>query len=655
MSESVWKQRAESLIKERQTERKKLEYTLKLQVEQEAQEINQLKARLAKEVDKCTSEYEQFKSQHPAHSIVQDIHELQGQVHRLDATKHALFLHIKFGELRYPPIYFCRLLFEGEMECGNYISALEAFLNIHSLLLITEKLPKLSKSIKEFMERARKEQLDSLFPEQLRKAQEAAGWPNQLDLSEEKQQQNIAFMEAFQKMLTYEHTFSPSEGVETTMGILMEPIRIRFHYHFSTDRPTNRLDKPEWFLEHLRALAVQEGDFVHRFLQPENISIDIHTLYLQELGKLAREKLFNNLSLILGLQSEEERRVLLNGTIEVAIEYLEEEDVGEFVEMAREAFDAWVHSVHAQAMTAYEEALTAAEAGDFISDIKDELERWLALIVKLSLLPSMQYRVFEKTVIALMTRVLNKLEYECPLSNMSSSEAEHCQSMLTDVQDLKDYVTGWGEDLGLLELAASVEFRKNAGYDATKLPGTVFHKTIQALVALQDKINGRLENYVMDGFSTGATLWANAMFYVEEEVSHGDEMHDGLRRALVELEPRIKLIQSNSIVLANVLVRINDFILNKLILRNYFSHSGALKFQRDLRLLTQVLGDTRPVQMALQPTSDAAVLLANENNQRLVRLLEDEDVEEATRLLQEMNIESLPLETCEQVLASAKK
>lgn len=33
--------------------------------------------------------------------------------------------------------------------------------------------------------------------------------------------------------------------------VLVEPIKVRFLFHFATDRPTNRLDKPEWFLSHL--------------------------------------------------------------------------------------------------------------------------------------------------------------------------------------------------------------------------------------------------------------------------------------------------------------------------------------------------------------------------------------------------------------------
>lgn len=39
------------------------------------------------------------------------------------------------------------------------------------------------------------------------------------------------------------------------VDVLMEPILLRFRYHFDGARPTNRLDKPEWFLTHILALV----------------------------------------------------------------------------------------------------------------------------------------------------------------------------------------------------------------------------------------------------------------------------------------------------------------------------------------------------------------------------------------------------------------
>ncbi|CAN0560977.1 unnamed protein product, partial [Ectocarpus sp. 12 AP-2014] len=36
---------------------------------------------------------------------------------------------------------------------------------------------------------------------------------------------------------------------------LLEPVAVRFRFHFEGERPTNRVDRPEWFLSFLlRAL-----------------------------------------------------------------------------------------------------------------------------------------------------------------------------------------------------------------------------------------------------------------------------------------------------------------------------------------------------------------------------------------------------------------
>jgi hypothetical protein len=42
-------------------------------------------------------------------------------------------------------------------------------------------------------------------------------------------------------------TTSPS----SPMSCLITPLQLRFKFHFDTDRPTNRLDKPEWYFTHI--------------------------------------------------------------------------------------------------------------------------------------------------------------------------------------------------------------------------------------------------------------------------------------------------------------------------------------------------------------------------------------------------------------------
>ncbi|KAK4997695.1 hypothetical protein LTR66_002925 [Elasticomyces elasticus] len=53
------------------------------------------------------------------------------------------------------------------------------------------------------------------------------------------------------------------------LEVLVHPLSLRFDYHFAGDRPTNRLDKPEYFLNHITDLLNTYGSFVEDSLQPE--------------------------------------------------------------------------------------------------------------------------------------------------------------------------------------------------------------------------------------------------------------------------------------------------------------------------------------------------------------------------------------------------
>ncbi|KAE8335920.1 hypothetical protein BDV24DRAFT_155604 [Aspergillus arachidicola] len=52
------------------------------------------------------------------------------------------------------------------------------------------------------------------------------------------------------------------------LEVMVHPLELRFKYHFSGDRPTNRLDKPEYFLAHVMDLINNFGGFFASSLQP---------------------------------------------------------------------------------------------------------------------------------------------------------------------------------------------------------------------------------------------------------------------------------------------------------------------------------------------------------------------------------------------------
>ncbi|OCL09950.1 hypothetical protein AOQ84DRAFT_254038, partial [Glonium stellatum] len=63
-------------------------------------------------------------------------------------------------------------------------------------------------------------------------------------------------------------TESKPPAVLFPLEVLVQPLEMRFRYHFEGDRPTNRLDKPEYFLSHIITLLNSYNNFVLDNLQP---------------------------------------------------------------------------------------------------------------------------------------------------------------------------------------------------------------------------------------------------------------------------------------------------------------------------------------------------------------------------------------------------
>lgn len=50
--------------------------------------------------------------------------------------------------------------------------------------------------------------------------------------------------------------------------VLVQPLEMRFRYHFDGDKPTNRIDRPEYFLSHITSLLNDYSGFVVDYVQP---------------------------------------------------------------------------------------------------------------------------------------------------------------------------------------------------------------------------------------------------------------------------------------------------------------------------------------------------------------------------------------------------
>ena len=64
------------------------------------------------------------------------------------------------------------------------------------------------------------------------------------------------------------HNTVASPIILLPLDVMIRPIELRFRYHFYGKQPTNRLDKPEYFLSHALDLTEANNDFLLDFLQP---------------------------------------------------------------------------------------------------------------------------------------------------------------------------------------------------------------------------------------------------------------------------------------------------------------------------------------------------------------------------------------------------
>lgn len=90
--------------------------------------------------------------------------------------------------------------------------------------------------------------------------------------------------------------FSP---LSLAMQELIHPLLKRFHYHFSGNRPTNRRDKPEWYMRQVLQWIEDHAKFIESNVQPlyepNNALMD----FSRGLVQLAVEKLVKDTPVLL--------------------------------------------------------------------------------------------------------------------------------------------------------------------------------------------------------------------------------------------------------------------------------------------------------------------------------------------------------------------
>ncbi len=162
------------------------------------------------------------------------------------------------------------------------------------------------------------EQLRQLVTVAFRSSLTGLDWPIPLPLDRNLEDAALRqFSEAFAQAISLYKRCSTifrlvsSFSEETLPSVLLpfelmaEPLKVRFLYHFDSKRKTNRLDKPEWFFNHITAVIDDHRRFITSKAQrvfdeelPDFRLLALHE-FIRSLIPMAQKKVGSSISILL--------------------------------------------------------------------------------------------------------------------------------------------------------------------------------------------------------------------------------------------------------------------------------------------------------------------------------------------------------------------
>jgi len=129
----------------------------------------------------------------------------------------------------------------------------------------------------EFLERIRDKtwaDIQGTLSSSLSAAAEKVGWPKAVNYPSASAEDRGVFEHIFRNLLNLQ-TWGEKQPCQQRSGkdglypiqALVQPISLRFKYHFEGNRQTNRLDKPEWYLTHILNVAHEHRIFMESVIQ----------------------------------------------------------------------------------------------------------------------------------------------------------------------------------------------------------------------------------------------------------------------------------------------------------------------------------------------------------------------------------------------------
>jgi len=430
---------------------------------------------------------------------------------------------------------------------------------------------------------------------------------------------------------------------------LLESIAVHFAFNFSTDRPTNRLDKPEWFLNFLLQMVRLHGNFILKFFGQG--SSQVLFTFLNGLEDIAAEHLKERLQVIVKDEQLLEHYMeactcfvkevsdLYNGRTSKLMAIFFRND---------QFFALWLQTQQRTARSEYEK-LAEDSWSDNVEAFISFFEHYLT---KLELIPDSEAaeQYLDNPLIALLEAFVETLEFDVPPFQPNSPEELRSLVKMINAAHvlLKRMQTDW--DDRLLVVSSSI------------LPLKPY---CLSLKDSQEQLVDKIEQYIWQRISIPLSSFSRAMYYGIYGRSY-ETMHDDLCLALLQLSESINLVRSLALeedyeqsIDSKLLLRLGKTFYETVALKNLYSAEGAQRFKRDLQQIVPILTELFPQHdpaFYLKNSIEAASLLCAKDRKRISLLVsaaddDDKGLQELSDLFSSIGIKNLTLSDCEQILS----
>ncbi|XP_011300021.1 RAD50-interacting protein 1 [Fopius arisanus] len=475
--------------------------------------------------------------------------------------------------------------------------------------------------------------------------------------------------------------------------LLVRPLGLRFKYHFTGSKQTNRRDKPEWFFTQILTWIKDHARWTERNVQPVADATGFHHVntkieFMRALVQLAVEKLQSELLVVqyddalfahlvdeaLGFERE----------LRETLSYPQSQPATVFVLTQAQIFVKWINMERKYAIEKIENILGSSTAWERVNledsdemKITESADAFLTLLTTISdrynHLPQPGHRLqFLELQLELIddwrVRLLQLLhdDREDPLESL-------IPRILNSIRYVARVLMEWGVTVHFLQLhffkkqCDAAELATDQGTEVSEVSGddgTVFDEAVALLDRLENKLMSEIcQSVVLDVKAKSRPYRTDKWFAMQnkkEVVSlsvtpSGCPMFQELASGLHKLHQILALELFNT-AWKNLAGQLDQYLFEEIVLVNRFNVGGAEQLQFDVtRNLFPLFGLYTNKPESYFPLMREACILLNTllgSALLLMETLENQDETRCSEALAELGVHKMNLENALMVLAT---